>query len=92
MTEEQAKEGLDICGYSGKWKNAMRHASIRITEGATDYWAEARKVFLELGGGYLKDKCTCKDGEVIVNKLPDMSFLHEERNRQMQPYFKPRRG
>lgn len=57
MNEEAtAAEGLNISGYSGKWKQAQEIAkSSRLSENhlALPYWERVRLLFLELGGEYL---------------------------------------
>lgn len=58
MTDEQtAQQGLNVRGYRGKWRQAMRLASrnertddIRLLP----FWERVRVLFLELGGEYLK--------------------------------------
>jgi len=58
MTDEQiAAQGLDTCGYAGKWRKAKELA---IVNDRTDknrllpYWERVRLIFLELGGDYIK--------------------------------------
>lgn len=65
MIEEQGKEGLNTAGYAGKWKNAKsfvkRHNTNPVL--AEEYWAAVRLHFLELGGEYLNQRCTCTNHE-----------------------------
>jgi hypothetical protein len=54
---ERAQEGLNVAGYSGKWKVAQELAAKndRTDEARLlPYWERVRLLFLELGGGYLK--------------------------------------
>ena len=44
----EAQRGLDVSGYSGKWRVAQRMAL--KDKRPLDYWQRARKLFLELGG------------------------------------------
>lgn len=53
--EQVAKEGLDVCGYSGKWKQAQELAhSSNLSENhkLLPYWERVRLLFIELGGGW----------------------------------------
>jgi hypothetical protein len=83
MTQKQALENLDTKGYPWKFKDAKSMA-----KGHVDYWAKVCQYFLELGGGYLSDKCNCT-GEGRP-KLPNLDFLKP--TLQMENYVNPRRG
>lgn len=54
-----AAEGLNVRGYSGKWRKAQELAD--KNERTDDnrllpYWERVRLLFLELGGEYLEQK------------------------------------
>jgi len=51
MTEEQAKDGLDIKGYRWTWLDAILECE--KYKGSSIYWSQLRLTFLELGGAFL---------------------------------------
>jgi hypothetical protein len=68
--EEEAKAGLNLKGFRGKWKQAMQLA--RENERTDDnhllpYWERVRLLFLELGGQYIDQDV--RDREQVRAKL-----------------------
>lgn len=56
-SEEEAKAGLDTCGYAEKWKKAqwvIKEGNPDLAEPA--YWDTVRLCFLELGGEWIAEK------------------------------------
>lgn len=79
--EEDVSEDLDICGYAGKWKSAKE----RVTRYKPDldgsaYWDAVRTYFLELGGGYLSERCEPAPADAVSQRaLPIIPRLpHQE--------------
>ncbi len=53
MTEKEAIQDLAIRHYPGKWKTAQGLAHDDRHYPELDYWARARKLYLELGGEFV---------------------------------------
>lgn len=83
-SEQEAAEGLDICGYSGKWKKAKASQK----DGSL-YWYRVRIYFLELGGCYLSERCNCSgksenqkpDGGNLFDYLPTRAITSSRKTR-----------
>lgn len=57
--QREEEEGLDLCGYAGKWKSAQEYvAEHDVERGTPGYWMHVREHFLEIGGGLLRDMPT----------------------------------
>lgn len=57
--QREAEEGLDLAGYSGKWKRAQEYVDAHVVaKGQPEYWAAVRQTFLELGGCLLSQMPT----------------------------------
>lgn len=57
LDEKRASEGLNVRGYSGKWRKAQEIALRNETDDIRllPYWERVRVIFLELGGEYINE-------------------------------------
>ena len=66
MTDhEVAAEGLNIKGFSGKWKAAQKYENRSPRKDDTrllPYWERVRLTFLELGGEYIGQQASHREG------------------------------
>ncbi len=66
MTDRQiATEGLNIKGFSGKWKQAQEYERDSPRTDDTrllPYWERVRLTFLELGGEYVGQESPHREG------------------------------
>ncbi len=76
MTEEEAKFNLDICGYSGKWKQAKELNRFMIKNDR--YWKEVRLTFLELGGEYINKNYDISVQEAVESLKATARYLDLE--------------
>ena len=86
-TEAEAKEGLDTCGYAGKWKSAKESVSSeKPTLVGPAYWDAVRLHFLELGGCWLSERCECAPSGATPHRalpiIPRMPHYEPQKVRQ----------
>jgi hypothetical protein len=83
-TEREAKEGLDTCGYAGKWKKAKESVSAELTGPA--YWDAVRLDFLEVGGCWLIERCECAAADAAPQRafpiIPQVPYQEPQKVRQ----------